>query len=124
VGIYGSLSLLFMTKVMVWDVVSDTHNVVTTLIIAVVVLVLLELTDLQIIVVDFSLQSHRYVYSAQLLWCICIRCCHLFIWMLIFRVLLLTIFCHRDNYCFWPSSHQLLTWSLDLVLHPIFNWLD
>ncbi len=44
-GNYGSLSLVFMIKVMVWNFVSYTQKVMTISIVALLVLVLLELTE-------------------------------------------------------------------------------
>ncbi len=64
---YGSsLSLLFMTKVMVWQFVSDTHTVLTALCSCCVSFGQVELTAqfyLQSIFIEFSLQSCRYVWS-------------------------------------------------------------
>jgi hypothetical protein len=46
VRIYGSCSLAFMMKVTVWYVVSDTHKVMTVLVLVVLAVVLPELTQL------------------------------------------------------------------------------
>ncbi len=44
-GSHGSSSLIFMIRVMVWHIMSDTSKVVTVLILVVLILILLEMTD-------------------------------------------------------------------------------
>jgi hypothetical protein len=54
VGSHGSLSLPFVMKVMVWNFVSDSHEVMTTLIVVLPT----------IVVVDISLQLHQAFNTA------------------------------------------------------------
>jgi hypothetical protein len=85
VGSHGSLSLPFVMKVMVCHFMSDSHEVMTALIVVLPIIVVVEISAtssifffhvsfgfaasecnsyLPSVIVEFSLQSHRYVSNS------------------------------------------------------------